>query len=167
MSEVFFISDTHFNHPAILKFEPGVRKFDTIEEHDQFLIDQWNNEVGKRDIVFHLGDVCFGSQDRFQEIFKQLNGDKRLILGNHDLYPTHLYIKYFRQVYGALAYKGYWLTHIPIHPNCLGHPVNIHGHLHHRVIADPRYVCVSVEQTNLKPVAFDSIKDSLKNIGVL
>ena len=39
------------------------RKFKTIEEHDEFLIDQWNKKVGANDIVYHLGDFVIGNQD--------------------------------------------------------------------------------------------------------
>ena len=61
MSEVFFISDTHFGHKGILTFSgtKEFRKFDSIEEHDAELVRHWNSVVGKNDTVFHLGDFCF------------------------------------------------------------------------------------------------------------
>ena len=54
---------------------------------DAAMVDGWNRVVGKNDIVFHLGDVGFWkSADQARELISSLNGDKRLVLGNHDLY---------------------------------------------------------------------------------
>lgn len=80
-ADLFFISDTHFNHKSII--ELCERPFNTIEEHDQKLIDNWNSVVGPEDTVFHLGDFCFGGAPKWKEIRDQLNGHIILILGNH------------------------------------------------------------------------------------
>lgn len=80
---LFFISDTHFFHQNILRL--CERPFDTIEEHDQKLIENWNSVVGPEDTVFHLGDFCFGGAQKWKEIRDQLNGHIILILGNHDI----------------------------------------------------------------------------------
>ena len=81
-SGVFFTSDTHFNHEAILRFCD--RPFTSIQEHDKVLIDNWNSVVGPEDTVFHLGDFCFGGFPKWKEIREQLNGHIILIVGNHD-----------------------------------------------------------------------------------
>ena len=47
---VYFIADTHFGHQNALAFDN--RKFKTIEEHDNALIENWNNTVGIDDEVF-------------------------------------------------------------------------------------------------------------------
>lgn len=82
-NDLWFISDTHFNHSSILQL--CNRPFNTIEEHDQKLIDNWNSVVGPNDTVFHLGDFCFGGAPKWREIRDQLNGHIILILGNHDI----------------------------------------------------------------------------------
>lgn len=179
MSETFFIGDTHFGHRGIINFTATkpFRPFATIEEHDAELIRRWNSVVGKKDIVWHLGDFCFGKRNLV--IAEQLNGDKRLVLGNHDMYATEDYLKYFRKVCGVVEYKGMILSHIPVHecqfPRFY---MNVHGHLHtHKVmkngwvergegvdrsrhfepIPDTRYFNVSAEQINLTPIPFDEI----------
>ena len=98
MSEVFFIADTHFGHKNIINFEAikPFRPFTSIEEHDAELIRRWNSVVGPKDIVWHLGDFCFG--ERNLEIAAQLNGDKRLVMGNHDMYATEKYLRHFTKV---------------------------------------------------------------------
>jgi calcineurin-like phosphoesterase family protein len=51
---IWFTSDTHFGHNNILKF--CKRPWNTVEEMDEALINNWNAVVGTNDIVFHLGD---------------------------------------------------------------------------------------------------------------
>jgi calcineurin-like phosphoesterase family protein len=90
----FYTADTHFSHEGMLTF--GGRPFTSVAEMDRTLIDLWNSTVGKDDIVYHLGDFAFGLGDagRVQSIYKQLNGRKYLVIGNHgvrsdgELHPT-------------------------------------------------------------------------------
>ena len=82
--KLFFTSDTHFNHKNILKLGKG-RPFETIEEHNQGLIDKWNSVVNPGDTIFHLGDVSFCYDPKeISEIFKKLNGSVHIVQGNHD-----------------------------------------------------------------------------------
>lgn len=82
-SQVFFTSDTHFGHSNIIKY--CQRPFNSAEHMDEVLISNWNEVVSPLDIVFHLGDFCFGSDKEWIKILQRLNGTKYLILGNHDL----------------------------------------------------------------------------------
>lgn len=81
-SGVFFTSDSHFNHERIIPMTN--RPFANAKEMDKTMIENWNKVVGKNDIVFHLGDFCFGGPPKWREILEQLNGNIYLILGNHD-----------------------------------------------------------------------------------
>src|ERR1700712_2334654 len=131
MSEVFFIGDTHFGHRGIIQFSETAshRPFATIEEHDAELVRRWNSVVGLKDTVWHLGDFCFGKRNL--EIAAQLNGNKKLVMGNHDMYATEDYLKYFTRLSGAVEYKGMVLTHVPVHECQLARwYMNVHGHLH-------------------------------------
>lgn len=166
MIETFMISDTHFQHANIIKFDETKmhRPFDTIEEHDEELIRRWNAVVKPKDNVWHLGDFCFGGVKNIA-IAERLNGAKRLVLGNHDHYGAAEYLKYFTKVMGVAEYKGLLLSHIPVHPTQLTRwKANVHGHLHTHCINDPHYINISAEQVNLTPVPFDYILDKLKEI---
>lgn len=156
-NRIFITSDTHFGHKRIIEFEKENRPFDSVEEHDKELVKRWNETVGPKDTVYHLGDVLFGA-DSF-ETLAQLNGIKKLIMGNHDSYPVERYLKYFSKVYGAHELRHCILTHIPVHPEQLDlrYKFNIHGHLHSDSIPDNRYVCVSMEHTGLKPILLDEV----------
>ena len=169
--EVFFIGDTHFGHKNIITFDSvkPFRPFNNIEEHDEELVKRWNSVVGPKDIVWHLGDVCFGLRNLHH--IGRCNGDKRLVQGNHDMYGAAEYLKYFTKIYGAVGYKGAILTHVPVHPCQLENRfyLNIHGHLHTNnvmtpskgthgnLVKDSRYVNVSCEQINLTPIPYDEV----------
>ena len=148
MNRVYVVADTHFSHRKVTEFRP----FATVEEHDRVLVEQWNATVRKDDTVWHLGDVYLGGRDK-HIILAALNGIKRLVLGNHDVYPRELYAQYFPKIFGAAEVGRRIMTHIPVHPNQLErYEMNVHGHMHSNKIDDPRYWCVSVEQTNYRPV---------------
>lgn len=51
---------------------------------DEALIKNWNDTVSNEDFVYILGDISWHDSDKTSEIFKQLNGTKILIKGNHD-----------------------------------------------------------------------------------
>lgn len=79
----FFISDLHFFHHKIITHY-GRSQFSSLDEMHQFIIDSWNKVVGKRDLVYVVGDFSFGEKNQTTEVMKSLNGKKILYLGNHD-----------------------------------------------------------------------------------
>lgn len=87
--EILFWSDTHFNH-ACLHWEVPLwkaRGFDSVEEHNEGLIDRWNQVCSKDSIVFHLGDFIFGKESiqNFSNIVQNRLNFKALysLPGNH------------------------------------------------------------------------------------
>lgn len=82
MSKIFYISDLHFGHFNIIRYDN--RPFRTVEEMDNILIENWNKTVSNDDTVYILGDISWHDESKTVEIFKQLNGVKVLIKGNHD-----------------------------------------------------------------------------------
>ena len=78
---IFFISDTHFNHTNILKFEALARPFHSVEAMNTEMVHRWNEVVREDDIVWHLGDVFLGGKSTIK-IVRELNGHKRLIHGD-------------------------------------------------------------------------------------
>lgn len=115
--KIWFTSDTHFGHNNILKF--CNRPWNTVEEMDEALINNWNSVIKKDDIIFHLGDFAFAQNWRWKEIIERLNGNIYLILGNHDVvrYPGDSIMQLFKGVYQQLLLKidGFkvYLNHYP------------------------------------------------------
>ena len=116
---IWITSDTHFNHTNILKYEPKSRPFETIEEMNEAIINNWNAVVKSTDTVYVLGDFFMGPMDKIIPILSRLKGKIILIRGNHD---TPLRLDLYRN-YGIeikdidyLRYKGRYfiLCHFPI-----------------------------------------------------
>lgn len=77
-----FTSDLHFGHKNVIGF--CNRPFESVEDMEQKLINNWNDYVSQTDEIYILGDMFFCGSIKAKEILKQLNGKKILILGNHD-----------------------------------------------------------------------------------
>ena len=77
----FFISDLHFGHEAILKFDN--RPWSSVKEMEEGLIDNWNSVVSPEDHVYDLGDFCWQKTPEYVRILKCLNGNKHICPGNH------------------------------------------------------------------------------------
>jgi calcineurin-like phosphoesterase family protein len=158
MSEKFFIGDTHFGHRGILKYEGEKRPFQTLEEHDEALITNWNSVVKEDDKVYHVGDFCLNRSAL--SIAKRLNGRKILIMGNHDVFRTEEYLEVgFERVHGVLQFENLILSHIPVHPCQLEHRffANVHGHMHSKKLPAWNYLNVSVENINLTPITLEEV----------
>jgi calcineurin-like phosphoesterase family protein len=138
-----------------------LRPFANAEEMNEQMIENWNSVVKHDDKVYHLGDVVINK--KFLPILHRLNGQKRLILGNHDHWKTNILEEYFVAVYGSRSLHDMILTHIPVHPNQIDRfGTNVHGHLHGTVMDDPRYLNVSVEQIGFTPIDLEEVRARIK-----
>lgn len=175
MKKTFVISDTHFGHKGVCQFlrEDGVTKLRPWTDPDimdQDMIDNWNSVVSPTDKVYHLGDVVINR--RALKVLGQLNGDKVLIKGNHDIFQLKDYVPYFRDIRGYHVLNGMIFSHIPVHPdNLYRFGCNIHGHLHDKRIKNidgsinPNYFNVSVEQIDFTPIQLDDLVERIKLQG--
>lgn len=170
MKNIFFIGDTHFGHSNILTFKDNegqpLRPFNSIEEMDMKLIENWNSVVKVGDTVYHLGDVTFNKKKLWY--LPHLNGIKNLVKGNHDTFKLSVYSQYFKNIYGVkpmyLENIKIVLSHVPLHPDCLDRwGTNVHGHLHRNEIKDDRYINVCVEKINYTPIHWDELKLRIKS----
>lgn len=175
MGTSFVISDTHFSHRNSwekFKLPDGnpLRPFTSTEEMDETMVERWNSVVKDCDTVYHLGDVAINKKGL--DFVKRLNGKKRLIRGNHDIFKDNLYRDAgFQKIYGVRVFVDkYIFSHIPLHVDCVTDRfrVNVHGHLHsNRILlsdgsVDPRYLCVCVEQINYTPVSFEELDQMIE-----
>ena len=115
----------------------------------------------------------------------RLNGRKKLLRGNHDVFKLKDYAPYFDDIdaYRVYPEQGIIFSHIPVHTSQLEWRFkwNAHGHLHSNVIMrevektidinditaepivgrvsipDKRYLNLCLEHTGFKPISFDEI----------
>lgn len=77
----FFISDLHLGH----RMMASMRGFESVWEHDEHIIEAWNEVVTNPDWeVYLLGDISFHKSSVAAHLFNRLNGRIHLIEGNHD-----------------------------------------------------------------------------------
>lgn len=162
MSQIWVISDTHFNHEGILRFrtkdDKPLRSFDDVNHMNETIVSNWNEVVKQNDKVYHLGDVAM--KDTGIHYLKRLNGKKRLILGNHEYGSMKLYTPYFEDIYSSRLLDRMIFTHIPIHPESIGkNHANVHGHshVHEQGGLGPKYFNVCCEVLRFKPISLEDI----------
>jgi len=161
MRNIYVISDTHFNHSNILTFKNQngqlIRpEFDTIEQMNECIADNWADTVKDGDIVYHLGDVFMTGDPNF---INKLPGRKRLILGNHDDLKKIIKLGCFSKIQLFRVFREFniILSHVPMDTNSRKNCLNVHGHIHERSMNDNNYVNVCVERTKYKPVDLESL----------
>lgn len=162
MGKVYFISDLHFGHKNIIKYEN--RPFSTLNEMVSHIIKKWNEVVTDNDKVFVLGDVSFLNKEATQNIVKKLKGRKILIKGNHDKGKSDSWWRDvgFSEVikYPIFYSQFYILSHSPMYAE--DPYINIHGHVHGTAPDAKNYFNVGAEKLNYTPISFDDIKE-IKN----
>lgn len=180
MGRIFVTSDTHFCHSRAFIYEP--RGFESIDEMNEVIVEKWNFFVMPEDIVYHLGDVMLGGPTNLAglEYIKQLNGEIRIIRGNHDtdqrvgLYRNECPNVESVEAAAYLRYKKYhfYLSHFPTLTGNLEKEslsqvtVNLHGHTHskNKFYNDIPYMYnVAMDAHNCYPVLLDDIIEDCKN----
>ena len=164
----YFIADLHFGHKNRLKFDN--LSFKTIEEHDQYIIDRWNETVGLNDDVYILGDISWHNSTKTIEIFKSLNGVKHLIKGNHDnkLLKNRQLQKLFIEIvdYKELCINSETsivLCHYPIpcFRNHFYNWIHFYGHVH------SSFEWKMIEEFKEKMINEHKTKCEMYNVGVM
>lgn len=165
----YICADLHLGHKNAHKM-PGRTHFETSEDHDNYIVQQIQETCGPNDFLWILGDAAFTCEG-LQKL-KGLSCHLGLIGGNHDDNTAHKYLEIFDQYRGMATgtVNGFKVvyTHVPVHLACLDRWThNIHGHLHTESIKysqafvghvrNPKYICVSLEQTGFKPVLISSL----------
>ena len=176
MSQIFFVSDFHFNHFNIIKYEN--RPFSNVEKMNKELIRRHNERVKKDDIVYYLGDLGFhcskakehrgeGLNSGSLELLSKMNGHIIRLAGNHDksanknATATHRIVLRKAGIYINLVHRP---QDTIIEDDLHYYPLTIHGHVHGKYqtkeIEDKKIalcINVSVETNNYYTYTFDEI----------
>ena len=124
---------------------------------NEYIIQKWNSVVKENDIVYHLGDVGFGTTEMLKELVSRLNGTKILLRGNHDCKRG---VNGWEEVGFSEVYKkrieleNLVLTHAPIEIVEKG-KINIFGHIHDKPLDErfnkDNHICVSCDVVDYMP----------------
>lgn len=183
MSNIWFSSDLHFGHKRGFLYEP--RGFNSIEEHDEAIIENWNKIIKPNDTVYLLGDLMLNDNEGGIKKLNQLQGVIYYIRGNHctdsrcELYhtQTHMiplcgnfytswasiqkinkytfYLSHYPTIIGSLEDMS------PIHKRILG--LSGHTHSKNKFYQDiPFMYNVALDAHNNYPVSFEEIITDIK-----
>lgn len=160
---IHLIGCTHFGHANIINL--ANRPFESVEEMDETLIQNWNRQVHPKDTVYHLGDFCWWKSGLGEYLYGQyvdrLNGTLRPIRGNHDgkgwgVHYDELKINKRRIV----------LCHYPIEEwnDWFKGSVHFHAHTHKPdFVTAERRGNVCVEAIDYTPIA---LEDALQRLNL-
>ena len=172
--KTFFTADTHFAHVNIIKYSK--RPFKDTAEMNEAIISNWNGVVGKNDLVYHLGDFCFGRNDEeFDLYFKRLNGLIILIKGNHDRLAWRNRHKFYASydTYHEIKTDGLSITlcHYAMKIWNKSHhgAFHLYGHSHGSLADEPHSLSmdVGVDCHNFTPVSFDQVQQAMRKKIIL
>lgn len=158
-------ADTHFSHPFMVRN----RGFASVEEHDELLIERWNETIPPGGLVYVLGDI-FWYHRTIPELLPRLHGDIHVVLGNHDRrrqLSKHSRLHLHDPL--TLKWRGQriWLSHYAHRtwPNQSHGAWHLHGHSHGNL---PDWwwlpmLDVGVDtHSELRPYALEDIADDLE-----
>lgn len=174
---IWFTSDPHYFHKNVIEY--CGRPFMDVNHMNEMLIKKYNALVRPEDTCYFLGDVIFGGTLKAHEIISQLNGTKKLILGNHDKQnKAHKWLTLGFKV--ARDHEQIQLTpeillnlsHFPYRgdnhderkfPTQLEDDGRwlLHGHVHNAWKTKGRMINVGVDVWDFNPVSINSIKEMI------
>lgn len=181
MSEIFFTSDPHFCHDR--EFVYKARGFNSIDEHDEAIINNWNNMITSDDIVYMFGDLMM-SADRKGGLEKlsRLNGKIILVRGNHDTdakFNDYLTCQNVcaelstKDVFAKVIKVGKWSFLLSHWPTMVGDTIHgkhshrffcLHGHTHSNdkfQFFDHGCYNVAMDAHNCRPVNIKEIQSDI------
>lgn len=162
---IYFTSDLHFNHNR--EFIYKSRGFVNVWDMNKEIVDNWNSKVKDNDIVYVLGDLMLGNNEKGKKFLTQLKGDLHIILGNHD---TDARIEIYKNLYNTVDVKYadrikygkyiFYLSHYPSKvTNKKDKPIwCLHGHTHSKNKFEyPQNYNVSLDAHNMKLVSIEEV----------
>ncbi|MFC1638981.1 phosphoesterase [Patescibacteria group bacterium] len=170
MSDIWFISDTHFSHGNIIKY--CSRPYADAQEMDEALIANWNAFVKPDDAIYHLGDFAFWRQplSAYTAVFDRLNGRKHLVLGNHDDWRVMsrlgwVWVRYVHELYLGRR-SSIWLSHYAhrVWPKSHHGSWHVFGHSHGGLQPHGLSFDVGVDNWDYAPVHLDTVREVMKRL---
>lgn len=180
--QFYFSSDWHLGHKKILEYSKAVRKFDTVEEMDQQIIDNVNECVRSKDVLVFVGDFAwdYGNDNTIGDYLNRIKCNQiHVVLGNHD--RNHQAFRDHRKVASVSQIKEFKINKVKIiacHYPMLSWngshygSIHVHGHIHANIngwlnqahSSGPR-LNVCTELHDFRPLSLDEIVSLCKYKG--
>jgi calcineurin-like phosphoesterase family protein len=141
---------------------------------EQLIFKHLKSTITKNDLLIHLGDFCIGKDEYWHEKFKEIEGIKWLVKGNHDhksnyWYLTHGWNWVGKQFTDTYFGKKICFSHVPqyeeMHNKEYNYDLNIHGHFHNsmhrseeiemKVRKNTKQCLLSIENNNYMPITLE------------
>jgi calcineurin-like phosphoesterase family protein len=172
IKKIWFTADLHFLHPKIVQI---CDRPTTIEEHDEWLLARINSKVNKHDTLYIIGDVSMASKEKTEKILHKVNGNKILILGNHDnnidkstLFGEIKQIKNF--TFSSPSYPNIHivLCHYPIASweRKVHGSWHLYGHTHNRFQNSGLSFDVGVDAQDYYPISLEEVMDKMTKLSL-
>ncbi len=135
MSEIYFISDLHLDHPGILKhqLDRGNLFGCNLEEMNTAIIDGINSVVTKNSTLWVLGDFCWKAS-KYGHFRQRINcRNLHIVMGNHDTNSLRQHVSSIsNMVCRNFRSRRFVLCHYPIASWSGRHhgSIHLHGHCH-------------------------------------
>lgn len=126
------------------------------------MIDAWHRVVGAHDPIVHLGDLALGRSGALRALLAALTGAKFLLQGNHDRQSAAYYLDLGFTLIPPffMSVLGWTVSFTPgPHSELVGHPkhLNVHGHIHEKLVPSVYHVNCAVEWTGYAPVRIEEL----------
>lgn len=176
---IWLTSDWHFGHDK--PFIYAARGFNSIQEHDEVVIQRHNEVVQPQDIVICLGDCMLGQDQNYGlSCIEHLNGHIHIIRGNHD--TNNRWAAY--SILSNVLHLGWaevikhnqgvsYFSHYPTetsnfesHKSLKKELINFHGHTHSCQKFEynkPYQYNVALDAHNCYPVSLDQAYEDIFN----
>lgn len=172
--KVWIMSDLHIGHNQ--EFIYKKRRFQSIEEHNQALIEKIKACIGEDDDFYILGDLALGDLDAASAWLRQIPGHVHIILGNHD---TDRRVEFYESLGWDVQFatvirwgkQRFYLSHYPTNTSNEGEDilslatVSLYGHTHQNwtwCSDQPFSYCVCPEAIGNRPIEIKEIIENLK-----
>lgn len=177
MGNVYVTSDLHLSHSKEFLYKP--RGFDSPQEHNQAIVNNWNSIVTDEDTVYILGDLIMSDSKDAMKYLKQLRGEIYFIKGNHDtankvaLYES---LGFIGLGYAYVLKSGKWSFYLSHYPTAVGNYDDeethkkfycLCGHTHTadkwKDFNQMKSYHVELDAHNNVPISIESIKEDIRN----
>ena len=182
--KVWFTADLHLGHGNIIKYcnrpflsaeEQALANIDprgrwrvsplTIQRHDDALLDAINARVAVTDVLWIVGDFCWGNASDYRQRIRCRT--VHLIWGNHDKKSIRpLFDQAWEQGMIRVEGQDIWLNHYPMRSwdHAFHGAWHLYGHVHGRLVGEDRRNPwllrrdVGVDACDYQPISFQELQ---------